>query len=127
MSETESSAVANEFVGEEPGWYVDPEDPDGKRYWDGEQWGKRWVEAERTRQSGKANRLGVTALILAGIGPVLVGGILATVLGYVALEEIEDSEGAERGKSIAQWAIGLGFLNIALGCAAIVVLVAVLT
>jgi len=129
MAEAESSAISD-YVGEEPGWYQDPEDPNEKRYWDGAQWGQRWSERDPERPprpTGKANRLAVTALILAGIGPLLIGGILATVFGYVALDEIEDSEGAERGKAIAQWAIGLGFLNIAVWCAVIVVLVAVLT
>jgi hypothetical protein len=125
-SERTTSPV-DEYAGEEPGWYGDPENPDGKRYWDGEKWGQRWEEQpERKRPTGRANRLAVTALILAGIGPLLVGGILATVFGYVALDEIEDSEGGERGKAIAQWAIGLGFLNIAVWCAIVVVVVALL-
>jgi hypothetical protein len=81
---------------------------------------------KREGPAGKANRLAVTALILACIGPVLVGGILATVFGYVALDEIEDSEGTERGRAIGQWAIALGFLNIALSCVAIVYLVSVI-
>jgi hypothetical protein len=119
--------TAEDYVGEEPGWYRDPEDPDGQRYWDGEKWGeRRKPKPPRERPSGKANRLAVTALILAGVGPLLVGGILATVFGYVALDEIEESEGKERGKAIAQWAIGLGFLNIAIWCAAIVFVLALL-
>ncbi len=126
--ELQLEEAAAEFVGEDPGWYRDPDNPEGKRYWDGEKWGQRWeAKPERQRPKGKANRLAVTALILAGIGPLLVGGILATVFGYVALDEIEESQGQERGKAIAQWAIGLGFLNIALWCALIVLLVAVLT
>lgn len=84
-------------------------------------------QPESARPTGKANRLAVTALILACLGPVLVGGILATVFGYVALDEIEDSAGTERGRAIGQWAIGLGFLNIALSCAAIVYFVSVLS
>lgn len=79
------------------------------------------------QRQGKANRLAVTALILACLGPLLVGGILATVFGMVALDEIEESNGAERGRGIAQWAIGLGFLNIAVWCAIVVALITILT
>jgi hypothetical protein len=32
-------------------------------------------------------------------------------LGLVALQEIEDSQGAERGAGLAKWAIGLGFIG----------------
>lgn len=120
-------STAEEYVGEEPGWYRDPEDQHAQRYWDGEQWGERHKpKPPRERPSGKANRLAVTALILAGVGPLLVGGILATVFGYVALDEIEESEGEERGKAIAQWAIGLGFLNIAIWCAIFALLLSLL-
>jgi hypothetical protein len=113
-------AASDEAI--EPGWYPEPGNPDKERYWDGEAWGEQRKEP-RVRPHGKANRLAVTALILSCLGPVLVGGILATVFGYVALDEIEDSEGKERGGSIATWAIGLGFLNIALSCVAIILVV----
>jgi hypothetical protein len=75
---------------------------------------------------GRANRLAVTALICACVVGPIVGGILATVFGMVALDEIDESDGAERGQGMAKWAIGLGFLNIVLSCAAIVLLVAAL-
>ncbi len=81
----------------------------------------------RERATGKANRLAVTALICAAAIPfLLVAGILGAVFGFVALDEIEESEGKERGQAIAQWAIGLGFVNIVLSCAVIAWLVAVL-
>lgn len=75
--------------------------------------------------TGKANRLAVTALICAAAIPfLLIGGILGAVFGFVALDEIEESQGAERGKGMAYWAIALGFLNIAVSCAAIAFIVA---
>jgi Domain of unknown function (DUF4190)/Protein of unknown function (DUF2510) len=103
-----------------PGWYPEPNEPERERYWDGERWGARRKEP---RPTGRANRLAVTALILACFGPFLVGGILATVFGIVSLEEIEDSEGAERGQSIARWAIGLGFVNIVVSAIVIALVV----
>jgi hypothetical protein len=79
----------------------------------------------RPKPTGKANRLAVTALILACLAPLLVGGILGTVFGMVALDEVEESEGKERGAGMAKWAIGLGFVNILISCAFIVLMVAV--
>lgn len=110
-----------------PGWHPDPEEPDKQRYWDGEQWGEQSSRPERVRPTGRANRLAVTALICACVAPILVGGILATVFGMVALDEIEESDGKERGAGMAKWAIGLGFLNIAVSCAVIVLVVVALT
>lgn len=103
------------------GWYPEPGNPDRKRYWDGESWGKRWKD----QPTGRANRLAVTALICSCIGPVFVGGVLGTVFGMVALDEIEEADGAERGQGMAKWAIGLGFLNIVLSAVAVVAIVAV--
>lgn len=107
----------------EPGWYPEPGNPGQKRYWDGEAWGERWKE----RPTGKANRLAVVALICSCVGPVFVGGILGTVFGLVALDEIEEADGAERGQGMAKWAIGLGFLNIALSMALTTWLILTLT
>jgi hypothetical protein len=81
-------------------------------------------EEEPQLPLGKANRLAVTALICACCIPfLLVGGILGTVFGMVALDEIDESEGKERGRGMAQWAIGIGFVNIAISCAAIALII----
>jgi hypothetical protein len=80
---------------------------------------------EKEQPLGRANRLAVTALICACCVPfLLVGGILGTVFGMVALDEIEEAEGQERGQGMAKWAIGLGFLNIVVSAAVIVLVVA---
>lgn len=81
----------------------------------------------REQPTGRANRLAVAALICACIGPIFVGGVLATIFGMVALDEIDESYGAERGQGMAKWAIGLGFVNIALSCVVVVSLVIVLS
>jgi hypothetical protein len=110
-----------------PGWHADPGGTGGQRYWDGEQWGEL-AEPDQVTQTdrapaapkGKANRLAVTALICATCVPfLLVAGALGVTFGYLALEEIEESEGKERGSAMAQWAIGLGFLNVAVSVAII--------
>lgn len=108
------------------GWYAEPGNPDRKRYWDGKSWGEVWREPKE-KPTGKANRLAVAALICSCVGPVFVGGILGTVFGVVALEEIEEADGAERGQGMAKWAIGLGFLNVVLSAAAVVLIVALIS
>lgn len=127
-SEQVDVAVAPEVDDDGPisaGWYPEPGDPERKRYWDGQEWGERWREP-KVRPAGKANRLAVTALICSCVGPIFVGGILATVFGLVALDEIEEADGAERGQGIAKWAIGVGFVNIILSGVAVVGLVILL-
>lgn len=108
-----------------PGWYPEPDNPEQKRYWDGEDWGEKWREP-KPKPTGRANRLAVTALICSCVGPVFVGGVLGTVFGMVALDEIEEADGAERGQGMAKWAIGLGFVNVIVSCALVVTLIVVL-
>jgi len=107
----EGAREAEELARERPaGWYVDPERPDGERYWDGEKWCERRGEGQEEHAhapQGKANRLAVFALFCAFVIPVL--GI---VFGLVALDEIDESEGEERGRAMAQWAIGLGAVTL---------------
>lgn len=84
------------------------------------------ARAERVQPTGKANRLAVAALICAALAPILAGGILGIVFGLVALNEIAESEGKERGEGMAHWAIGLGVLNVILSCVFIALLIVVL-
>jgi hypothetical protein len=78
----------------------------------------------REQPTGRANRLAVTALICAAAIPfLLVAGVLGAVFGFVALDEIEESKGRERGRGMALWAIALGFVNIAVSCAVIALVV----
>jgi hypothetical protein len=65
------------------------------------EWGLKAARAAGDRQTGKANRLAVAALICACVAPVFVVGALGIVFGLVELDEIEDSEGAEHGTGIA--------------------------
>lgn len=126
--EQEKAASEEKRAAEEgPGWYPDPDDPAQQRYWDGNEWGEPWTGDGRVRSTGKANRLAVTALILSAFGFSLVGGILGVVFGYVALDEIAESEGAERGRGIAMWAVGIGYLGIALSIALAALLISALT
>jgi Domain of unknown function (DUF4190) len=88
-------------------------------------WEARPASERRPKPTGKANRLAVTAFACSMAIPfLLVSGILGAVFGFVALDEIKESEGGERGQGMAQWAIGLGFLNVALSCALIALVIA---
>jgi hypothetical protein len=71
-----------------------------------------WGLRARARPAGKANRLAVFALFCAFVVPVL--GI---VFGLVALDEISDADGRERGEGLAKWAVGLGALWLVLAVA----------
>ena len=73
------------------------------------EWGMR---AGRPRPTGKANRLAVFALFCAFVVPVL-----GVVFGLVALDEIDESEDAERGRAMARWAIGIGAVLLGLAIA----------
>ncbi len=101
------------------GWYPDPHAPEKRRYWDG----TRWIKPKPT---GRANRLAVTALICACLAGVVVGGILGIVFGSVALDEIRESEGKERGEAMAQWAIGLGVVNLVISAVFVALVIAAL-
>jgi hypothetical protein len=70
----------------------------------------------------KANRLSVFALFCAFIVPPL--GI---VFGTVALEEISASRETERGKGMARWAVGLGWLWLAALVVGVIVAIVLLT
>jgi|GEM_PF-1692578 len=73
---------------------------------------ERGSRAARPRPTGKANRLAVFALFCAFVVPVL--GI---VFGLVALDEIDDSDDTERGRGMAQWAIGIGGVAVGISIA----------
>jgi Domain of unknown function (DUF4190)/Protein of unknown function (DUF2510) len=103
-----------------PGWYTDPRFSEKQRYWDGD----RWINPKPT---GRANRLAVAAFICACLAGFIAGGVLGIVLGVVALDEIRESEGRERGEGLAQWAIGLGVLNLAISALFVALVIRALT
>src|SRR5262245_48030249 len=70
-------------------------------------------------------QLGPSAVSLPGVS-VERPPILAMVFGPVALDEIEESEGAERGRGMAYWAIALGILNVVLSVLAAIGLILLL-
>ena len=75
---------------------------------------------ERSRRRGRTNRLAVTAFVIATVIPIA-GVIPAFVLGYIALDEIRESDGAERGSGLA-WAAILISLVILLFAVLIIAL-----
>lgn len=78
----------------------------------------------KERQHGRFNRLAVTAFVIAMLPVVLGAPIAAIVLGWLAQEEIEDGEYAERGHGLATWAFYLGVFWTVIYCLAIIVIFA---
>jgi hypothetical protein len=55
---------------------------------------------------GRINRLAAAAFICAFLGL----SIPAIALGFYAADEVDDSQGAERGKGLALWAMAIGLI-----------------
>ena len=113
------------------GWYTDPEQPAGERYWDG----RTWTEHRRTAaapmyDAAPANRQTVknpqatTALVLGIIG-MLVGfwgivPLIALIFGIIGLTDSRqlphpDQPGKFVGKTASIWGIVLGSIGIIYG------------
>jgi hypothetical protein len=54
-----------------------------------------------------------------------VGAVLAIVFGFIARSQIKRSQGTQQGEGLALAGIIIGFVGIAIGIAAIIVIVAV--
>ncbi len=72
----------------------------------------------RPQESGKA-LLALLLSIVSFLGPALLTAVPALVLGYAARDEIRRSNGLLTGEGMAQWALVLGWVNVALVVGAI--------
>ncbi len=103
-----------------PGWYLDPEQVQTQRYWDGEAWtDQRAPAALATSRSNTVALVGLIAGILGamvGLGPAinypipLALGAVAIVLGIMGRRR-------PGGRGMGTWAIVLGLVALALGIA----------
>ncbi len=65
------------------------------------------------QESGKA-LLALLLSIVSFLGPALLTAVPAILLGYAARDEIRRSNGLLTGEGMAQWALVLGWINVAL-------------
>lgn len=122
-------------------WYPDPEVPGQQRYWDGTQWtehraplaGSPAVSGQQQagwdpdrpagstvpQQARSTNGLAVAAMIIALVSLPLaivliggLGGVLAVILGIVALRQVATREG-QGGRGMAITGVVVGALAIA--------------
>ncbi len=70
------------------------------------------------QESGKA-LLALLLSIVSFLGPALLTAVPAILLGYAARDEIRRSNGLLTGEGMAQWALVLGWVNVALVVAGI--------
>jgi len=80
-----------------------------------------WAEQETSGKAVAALVLGIVSYFF--LGPLT--AILAIILGVMARRDIEQSDGALRGRGMASWGLWLGVVNIILVVLALIVLFAV--
>jgi hypothetical protein len=109
-----------------PGWYPDPNGY-GQRWWDGLQWAPSTPPGPPAAYqappaayptSTGTNGLAIAGMVLGILWLYWLGSILAVVFGHVALRQISRSGQGGRGMAIA--ALVLGYLGLAIGVVAIV-------
>lgn len=103
------------------GWYLD----EGRtRWWDGQQWGPyapqepahspvAAVQAHQVAAPRQTNGLAIASLVLGILWMGWLGSILAIILGYVALRQIDERN--ESGQGIAVAGVVLGLVGLAVG------------
>ena len=64
--------------------------------------------------AARRNGLAVWSLVLGAVWIFWVGSVLAVILGHVALAQIRDSNGWQRGRGLALAGLLLGYLALAL-------------
>jgi hypothetical protein len=119
------------------GWYPDPDDATGQRYWDGSQWtenrspgqaaapatavtapvgqspvGQVGAQPVVVQPQQKTNGLAVAGMVLGILWLYWVGSVLAVIFGHVAKNQIDNSGGTQGGRGMAIAAIALGWTGV---------------
>jgi Domain of unknown function (DUF4190)/Protein of unknown function (DUF2510) len=97
--------------GPSPGWYPDPEAQGTQRYWDGKIWTDN--RAPLTQSGGKSNGMAIASMVLGIVWLYWLGSVLALVFGYIALNQIKQSNGQQSGRGMAIAGIVLGWIGVA--------------
>jgi hypothetical protein len=84
-------STSSDYAEAPPGWYADPGNPDGRRYWDGSAW------TQQTSSSIHPTRPAVsTGLVVAGYGFAVLAPLVGFILGLVAVKK-HDGKGTNHG------------------------------
>ena len=91
-----------------PGWYQDPLDPNGRRWWDGGQWSAHSAPPVALGVNSMATRGMIYSLIALVLNPLGILGIGGFVLGIRGLRRTAQfaPENARRGHAIAAIIVG---------------------
>ena len=73
----------------------------------------------------KANGLAIASLVLGIIWVYWLGSVLAIVFGFIALKQINESNGAQSGRGMAIAGIVLGLIGVAILALVIILVVAI--
>jgi len=96
------------------GWYPDPQNPAGQRWWNGQAWAASnqpiypLVQPVATKTSG----LAIASMVLGILWLYWVGSVLAVIFGHVALSQINKSGGTQQGRGMAIAGIVLGWVGV---------------
>lgn len=110
-----------------PAWGQQQAQPGGQQAWGGapgQTWGQQGYAQQGYAQpaAGSTNGLAITSLVVAIVSFFLafivigaLGGVVAVVLGIIALRRVRDSAGAQGGRGLAISGIVVGGLSILIG------------
>lgn len=115
-----SEAASDPAARPAAGWFPDPGGGPALRWWDGERWTEHLSAMPPGGGGQKTSGFAIAALVFGIIG----GPLFALIFGFVARNQIKDSEGKLGGRGLATAGIVLGFAWIAIYA---VILVLVLT
>jgi hypothetical protein len=104
------------------GWYPDPQNPAGQRWWNGQTWADSNQPVLVQPIAVKNNGLAIASMVLGILWLYWVGSVLAVIFGHVALSQINKSGGTQQGRGMAIAGLVLGWVGV--GTLLLVLLVA---
>lgn len=112
------------------GYYPDPQNPRVERWWDGTAWAAS-PEMPALNVSPvvavpvgppRNNQFALASLVLSISWVFFIGSILGVIFGHLAMQQIKESEGREIGRGNAMIGLIVGYIGIAAGLLAVLIL-----
>ena len=106
------------------GWYPDPTNPGGQRYWDGNAWTATAAAGPATTgPSARTEPLAIWSLVLSLLGVLCgLGAVGGVICGHLALGAIKRNGTGGKGLAIAGLVIGYLFIAATVAVVLLVVL-----